>query len=206
MEVANGSPISTAFGPMQPHSFCGEERVRRTPSPRRRGCGQSHGEGRRRRIASGWIPPVAGSSSTRPTRRGQRVGSGGETASFAGLELSTANPFAVLVATSISIEPISSTKRLLVSAIAQVEPTGFRWVNEWNARLPTRDAPLPSGARHGGGHLAAKGTVRGYVLNNEGDRVVHGYARGLAGRRRRDSADRRQDTRVPLGIDGRMTR
>ena len=35
------------------------------------------------------------------------------------------------VATSLSNEPIGSTKRLLVTAIANVEPKDFRWVNEW---------------------------------------------------------------------------
>jgi hypothetical protein len=61
--------------------------------------------------------------------------SGGETTTFPSLEFSTENRFAVLIATSIGDEPIASSNRLLVSAIARVEPTGLRWVNGWKREV-----------------------------------------------------------------------
>ena len=65
----------------------------------------------------------------------------GETASFQQLEFSTENDFAVLAATSIAAEPIASTKRLLVSAIAHVQPTGFRWTTGWKREVADPGRP-----------------------------------------------------------------
>ncbi len=57
------------------------------------------------------------------------------------LEFSTDNEFAVLAATSIGPEPIAEAKRLLVTAIGRVEPTGFRWVDRW--KLAVADPGRP---------------------------------------------------------------
>lgn len=79
----------------------------------------------------------------------------------------------MLVATSISTEPIATTKRLLVSAIARVEPTGFRWVNGWKrevadpGRPPFLQEPVTATVVW---HTKEK--VRGFVLDNEGNRVA----------------------------------
>ena len=45
---------------------------------------------------------------------------------FRNLDLSSDNAFAVIVASSVDAEPIASSKRLLVTVIGRVEPTGFR--------------------------------------------------------------------------------
>jgi hypothetical protein len=96
----------------------------------------------------------------------------GETASFPQLEFSTQSPFAVLVATSISTEPISSTKRLLVSAIGQVQPTALRWANGWKrevadpGRPPFLQEPITATIT-----WRRKGNIQAFALNNEGDRT-----------------------------------
>jgi hypothetical protein len=97
---------------------------------------------------------------------------GGQPARFGQLELSTDNDFAVLAATSIGPEPIAEAKRLLVTALARVEPTGFRWVDTWKRAVadPGRPPLLqePVAARI---TWRRKGSVRGFALDNAGRRV-----------------------------------
>jgi hypothetical protein len=109
---------------------------------------------------------------------------GGESASFDQLEFSTEiqNRFAVLVATSVASEPIATTKRLLVSAMARVEPTGMRWVDYWKrdvaepGRPPFLQEPVT-------GRIVwlHKGPVHAHVLNNAGERVGTGKIEPLPG-------------------------
>ncbi len=88
------------------------------------------------------------------------------------IDFSAENDFAVLAATSIGPEPIATTKRLLVSAIARVEPTGFRWVHSWRHTVADPGRPPflqePVRARVVWRH---KGRVRAFELNNAGERV-----------------------------------
>ncbi len=108
---------------------------------------------------------------------------GREPASFAHLDFTTENPFAVLVATSIGDQPISTSKRLLVSAIARVEPTGFRWVDSWKrevadpGRPPFLQEPVTAKVvwRH-------KGKARAFVLDNTGARIDEVKLETLPGR------------------------
>ena len=133
----------------------------------------------RRRFAGGWDSAHGRLLFDTPFTQGAAGWIGGETASFPQLEFSTDNPFAVLVATSLSTEPIASTKRLLVSAIARVEPTGFRWVSGWKrevadpGRPPFLQEPVTATIV-----WRRKGMVRAFVLNNEGDRIGPVTARG----------------------------
>jgi hypothetical protein len=174
VEVANGSPHIYGLWPHVASLFLrGRSESGEHPRRAAEAAGKATGKGRRRIASAGWDPARGRLVFDTPYTQGAAGWFRGETASFAQLELSTANPFAVLVATSISIEPISSTKRLLVSAIAQVEPTGFRWVNEWKrevadpGRPPFLQEPVTATVT-----WRRKGTVRGYVLNNEGERVA----------------------------------
>ena len=182
-EVINGSPHIYALWPHAASLFLARpQRAGRATPPRRRNCRQGLRQGRRRRYRAAGTLPTAGCSSTRPFTQGAAGWIRGETASFPQLELSTENPFAVLVATSLSTEPIASTKRLLVSAIARVEPTGFRWVNGWKrevadpGRPPFLQEPVTATVT-----WRRKGDVRGYVLNNEGDRIAPVTLEGLPG-------------------------
>jgi len=66
-------------------------------------------------------------------------------------------PFAVVVATSIRTSR-SPLKRLLVSAVARVEPTGLRWVDQWK-RESGRPGEPSCRSLCGPGSLASQGTV-----------------------------------------------
>ena len=92
---------------------------------------------------------------------------------LAQLSITTDDPFAVVVASSASREPLATSKRLLVSAVARVEPTGFRWVDEWKhdvadpGRPPLLQEPVRAKVlwRH-------KGPVKAFALDNTGARVA----------------------------------
>ena len=98
----------------------------------------------------------------------------GESASLGNLDFETDNSFAVLIASSLSNQPIATTKRLLVSAIARVEPTGFRWVDSWKREVADPGRPPflqePVSAKI---VWRRKGVVRAFVLDNN----VHEPAR-----------------------------
>jgi hypothetical protein len=97
---------------------------------------------------------------------------GGELVTFPNLEVSSDNPFAVVVASSVGLEPIATTSRLLVTAIGRVEPTGFRWVDHWKREVADPGRPPflqePVFARV---VWRRKGKINAYVLNNTGERV-----------------------------------
>jgi hypothetical protein len=96
---------------------------------------------------------------------------GGETATFPNLEVSSDNPFAVVIASSIGPEPIATAKRVLVTAIGRVQPTGFRWVDRWKREVadPGRPPLLqePVFARV---VWRRRGKIQAYVLDNTGER------------------------------------
>jgi hypothetical protein len=136
----------------------------------------------RRTFAGGWDSAHGRLLFDTPFTQGAAGWIGRETASFPQLELKTENPFAVLAATSISSEPIASTNRLLVSAIARVEPTGFRWASGWKrevadpGRPPFLQEPVTATII-----WRRKGNVRAYVLTNEGERIGPVTLEGLPG-------------------------
>ena len=109
------------------------------------------------------------------------------------------------VATSISDEPIATSKRLLVSAIARVEPTGFRWVDSWKrevadpGRPPFLQEPV---AAHG--RLAAQRKGAGLRPRQHGRPNRGGQARDASQGTTASRCDRRQDRGFPLGIGCRM--
>jgi hypothetical protein len=107
---------------------------------------------------------------------------GGHPAAFSTLEVATDSPFAVVMATSIGDEPIASSKRLLITAIARVEPTGFRWVNHWKREVAGQGRPPflqePVMARV---LWRRKGTVRAFALDNDGKRLNPAPLEGVQG-------------------------
>jgi hypothetical protein len=118
---------------------------------------------------------------------------GSETVAMPFIEFTTSNPFAVLIATSISDEPIATTKRLLVSAMARIEPTGFRWVDSSKrefadpGRPPLLQEPVSATVtwRH-------RGRVRAFVLDNTGERTGEVKLDAIPGR-----------DAVSLSVDGK---
>jgi len=171
-EVANGSPHIYALWPHVASLFLrgrqtGPDQLHRADET----SGRSAPKGRHR-SASSWDSTQGRLVIDTPYTQGAAGWIGGQTASLSSLDLATNNPFAVLVATSISDEPIHTTKRLLVSAVARVEPTGYRWVNTWKREVADPGRPPflqePVTARI---VWRRKGTVRAYVLDNEGERI-----------------------------------
>ena len=129
---------------------------------------------------SGASPPVAVPAGTRPGGGAARIPGwdpahgrlvidtpftqalagwvGREPAKLDHLDFSTENDFAVLAATSIGPEPIASAKRLLVTAIARVEPDRLP-LGPCLAARGGRSGPsaLPPGTRPGPDRLASQG-------------------------------------------------
>jgi hypothetical protein len=87
------------------------------------------------------------------------------------IEIQCGNRFAVVIASSASSEPIASTKRLLISAIARVEPTGCSWVDSWKRQVadPGRPPFLQEPVRAKITWLH-KGSASAFVVDNEGKR------------------------------------
>jgi hypothetical protein len=94
-------------------------------------------------------------------------------ANFEGLKIDVdAGPFGVVAVSSLGPDPIATGKRLLVTVIGRVEPTGFRWVDEWKrspgdpGRPPLLQEPVKA-------RVAWKrsGEVKAYALDNTGARV-----------------------------------
>jgi hypothetical protein len=92
---------------------------------------------------------------------------------FDGLTIDVAAvPFGVAAVSSLGTDPIATSKRLLVTVIGRVEPTGFRWVDEWRrepgdpGRAPLLQEPVKA-------RVAWKrsGAVKAYALDNTGART-----------------------------------
>ena len=81
-----------------------------------------------------------------------------------------------------SDQPIATTKRLLVSAIARVEPTGIRWVDSWKREVADPGRPPflqePVTARIVWRH---KGPAKAFVLDNTGGRTGEAKLEPLPG-------------------------
>src|SRR5262249_2754992 len=148
-EVVNGSPHVYAFWPHVASLFYRGVTTAKPQRAHRPGevAGRAAGRGTRRTI-TGWDPRRGRLVIDTPFTQALAGWTGGEPARFDHLELSTENPFAVLAVSSIGPEPIAGAKRLLVSAVARVEPTGFRWVDGWRhavadpGRPPFRHEPV----------------------------------------------------------------
>src|SRR5262249_27488907 len=93
-------------------------------------------------------------------------------AAFETLEIKLDQPFAVVVASSVGKQPIAGSSRLLVTAVARVEPTGYRWVDGWKREVAHPGHPPllrePVRARVYWRH---KGPVTAYALDNNGART-----------------------------------
>ena len=172
VEVANGSPHVYALWPHAASLFIRGGSARAEPDRRAADPPARQAAKSRRRPATGWNARQGRLIVDTPFTQGIAGWVGGESASLSNLDFATDNPFAVLVATSISETPIATTKRLLVTAIARVEPTGFRWVDPWKrlvadpGRPPFLQEPVTATViwHH-------KGPVRAFVLDNTGART-----------------------------------
>jgi hypothetical protein len=172
VEVANGSPHVYSLWPHAASLVLRGAATKHEPDRRAADTpARSAGKGRRR-SAAGWNANQGRLVIDTPYTQGIAGWIGGETAALSNMDFATDNSFAVMVATSISEAPIATTKRLLVTTIARVEPTGIRWVDTWKrqvadpGRPPFRQEPVTARIiwRH-------QGPVRAFVLDNTGART-----------------------------------
>jgi len=126
----------------------------------------------RRSSVPGWDPQQGRLVIETPFTQGLAGWPEGLAANFEALSVDVDSVYAVVVATSMSSEPITTTKRLLVSAVARVEPTGLRWVDEWRrdvadpGRPPLLQEPVRAKVL-----WRRKGTAKAYALDNTGKRA-----------------------------------
>jgi hypothetical protein len=178
-EIANGSPQVFALWPHQASILY-----------------RGHGEPKRRTKAApvtGWDPGRGQLLVKTPYTQGISGWFQDSPESLGSVEIRTPNPFAVIVASSVTSEPIAETRRLLVTAIARVLPTGYRWADGSRREVADPGSPPflqePVTARVVW-HRA--GRIKAYALNNSGERVGEVRLEPLGG-----------DDGVALEIDGR---
>jgi hypothetical protein len=181
-EIINASPHIFALWPHAASLFL-RSRDERPGHERRTGefSGRASGKGRRR-VVAGWDSGHARLVIDTPFTQGVAGWWGGDPASFTHLDFSTSNRFAVLMATSLTDEPIATTDRLLISAIARVEPTGLTWVSAWKHAVADRGGPPflqePVTAQV---VWRRNGNVEAHVLDNDGKRTDQAPVKTLAG-------------------------
>lgn len=123
-------------------------------------------------IPTGWDPGLGRLTIDTPFTQGIAGWNAGREASFPSLKVSSTSDFSVVVASSVGPEPIAKAKRLLVTAIGRVEPTGFRWVDPWKrdvadpGRPPLLQEPVEARVV-----WKRSGTVEAFALDNTGARI-----------------------------------
>ena len=121
-----------------------------------------------------------------PFTQGMAGWFGGEPITLPNLEVSSDNPFAVVVASAVGPEPIATARRLLVTVVGRVQPTGFRWVDRFEREVADPGRPPflqePVFARV---VWRRKGKISGHVLNNAGRANRSREARDARRQRRR---------------------
>jgi hypothetical protein len=91
---------------------------------------------------------------------------------FPTLTLETTNNYAVVAVSSVGNDPIARSKRLLVTAVARVEPTGFKWVDEWRRDVADPGVPpLLQEPVHAKVTWRQDRNVKAFILDAQGKRV-----------------------------------
>ncbi|MGC8641846.1 MAG: hypothetical protein ACP5XB_18425, partial [Isosphaeraceae bacterium] len=183
-EVANGSPQVYALWPHVASILLrGRDARSRQERERESGTGRNQAGARRKpRTAGvpGWDPARGRLVIDTPYTQGMAGWFGPEPVVFPSLDVSSDSPFGVVVASSADTEPISRSKRLLVSVVGRVEPTGFAWVDRFRREVADPGRP-PFLQEPVSGRVVwrRKGKITGYVLNNAGERVGPAKLEGL---------------------------
>ncbi len=129
----------------------------------------------------GWDPTRGRLVIDTPYTQGMAGWFGGEAITFSNLEVSSDNPYAVVVASAVGPEPVATARRLLVTVVGRVQPTGFRWVDRFKREVADPGRPPflqePVFARV---VWRRRGKISGYVLNNAGERTGPAKVQTLA--------------------------
>lgn len=170
-QAANGIPQVFALWPHAASLMLRDHSGTDSTTP---GQAHPHPPTRHRRPGiSGWEPARGRLVIDTPHTQGLAGWPSGEPANFEHLAIETNDTFAVVVATSVGPEPIAEGKRLLISAIARIEPTGFRWVDHWKrdvadpGRPPLLQEPVRARVR-----WRHEGSVKAFALDNNGTRLT----------------------------------
>jgi hypothetical protein len=186
-EVANASPQVYALWPhlaslllRGPASRSHNPRDRESEHAARQGAASRR---KARTIATaGWDPTRGRLVLEAPYTQGIAGWFGGEPVALPGVDIVPDSPFAVVVVSSVGPEPINSAKRLLVTVLGRVEPTGFRWVDPLQrdvadpGRPPLLLEPILARVT-----WRRRGKIAGYVLSPSGDRLAPAKLEPLEG-------------------------
>ncbi|WP_240911249.1 hypothetical protein [Paludisphaera soli] len=167
-EVANGVPQVFALWPHAASILLRGRGEAATPHD----SGTARNTPRRRGPVPGWDHDRGRLVVDTPYTQGIAGWNGGEGADFPTLGVSAESPFAVVVASSAGPKPIAEAERLLVTTIARVEPTGYRWVDPWKretsdpGRPPFLQEPVRARVE-----WRRKGTIKAFALDASGARA-----------------------------------
>ena len=126
----------------------------------------------RRSFVPGWNPDQGRLVIDTPCTQGLAGWPGIEPADFDHLQITIDQPYGVVVASSLGRQPIAAATRLLVSAMARIEPTGYRWVDNWKrdvadpGRPPLLQEPVQARVL-----WRRKGSIQAFALDNTGARA-----------------------------------
>ncbi len=180
-EIANASPQIFALWPhassimLRGHEETSAEKPKEKAKTKVEPAKKSRLAGRSRKPGQqipGWDPAKGRLVVETPFTQGVAGWPAEEAVAFDHLAFDVESPFATVLASSAGKEPIELTKRLLVTAVARVSPTGFKWVDDW--RRETADPGIPPllaepvVARVTWKH---SGTIAAYALDNNGARI-----------------------------------
>jgi hypothetical protein len=187
-EVVNGIPQTFA---LLPHASSIMMRASDSKSGHRAATAKA-GRSQSKTGPAGWNPLEGRLVVDTPHTRALAGWVGGAGANFDGMTIDLdADPFGVAAVSSLGSEPIATSKRLLVTVVGRVEPTGFRWLDGWRretgepGRAPLLSEPLK--AKIG---WKRAGEVKAYALDNTGartgpvplEKVEGGYRLAIDGR------------------------
>jgi hypothetical protein len=168
-EVVNGIPQVFSLWP-HAASLMLQGKTTNPAAPAHRGPAAAASA--RKSLVPGWYADQGRLVVDTPYTQGLAGWPGIEPAVFDHLAIKIDQPYAVVVASSLDRQPISSATRLLVTAVARVEPTGYRWVDNWKrdvadpGRPPLLQEPVQARIR-----WRRKGSVRAFALDNTGARA-----------------------------------
>ncbi len=183
-EVANAEPHVFALWPHAASIFLRggleakdrEKDASRTKATPRRPAART----KPRHNVPGWEPDRGRLVVETPYTQGVAGWASEEAVNLPELTFDVESTYATVMASAVGNEPIARSKRLLVTAIARVSPTGFRWVDETQreaadpGRPPLLKEPVLARVT-----WRRKGTVKAYALDNNGARI--GPAKSKAG-------------------------
>jgi hypothetical protein len=165
-EIVNGNPQVFAF---LPHAA---SLILRGHDRNAKGRAAARPAVPRRTTIPGWDPALGRLSIDSPYTQALVGWPEGRSANFEALAIDVDNVYAVVAATSIGAEPIAESRRLLVSAIGRIEPTGLRWTDEWRRDMAAHgQAPLLQEPVRARVLWRRQGKVKAYALDNTGART-----------------------------------